>query len=188
VARVLEGAQEAVDRASAALLALCSGATIVLVAGIAAVVAASVFWRYVLNDALSWAEELAKYSMVWLTFTGAPVALARGAHIAIELLPSSLPDRARQAVMLVVSVIVVGLLAVLLHYGVVFTWNGRRQVMIMLGGFSMAWLFAAVPFGAAVMLVVASGQMLRHLRGLLDPRAVRGEEAAATATGSAGSA
>lgn len=186
--RILGNAQRILDRLCAVLLALCRALTMVLVAAIAAIITASVFWRYVLNDALSWAEELAKYSMVWLTFAGAPLALAKGAHIAIELLPSSLPERARHGVLLLAATIVVALLAVLLYYGVLFTWNGRRQVMIMLGGWSMAWLFAAVPFGVAVMLVVATSQLLRHLRGLFDPLEVRGEEAAAIAAESAGSA
>ena len=37
-----------------------------LVLAIAAIVAAGVFFRYALNDSLSWSEELAKYAMLWL--------------------------------------------------------------------------------------------------------------------------
>lgn len=188
MARVLEGAQRRVDRLAGILLIGCSGATIALVAAIAVVIAASVFWRYVLNDALSWSEEVSKYCMVWMTFTGAPIALARGGHIAIELLPQSLPDRARHALMLLVAVIVVALMAILVWRGATFAWNGRTQVMITVGNVSMFWLFVSVPVGAAIMLVVALGQGLLHLRGLLDPLAVRAEEGRAAGQPAAGPA
>ena len=51
------------------LIALCKGATIFLVMSIALIVSASVFFRYVLNDSLTWSEEIAKYSMVWLVLS-----------------------------------------------------------------------------------------------------------------------
>ena len=44
------------------------------------VVAAQVFFRYVLNHSLFWSEELARYILVWLTFLGASVAYRRGVH------------------------------------------------------------------------------------------------------------
>ena len=49
-----------------------------LVLSIAVIVSASVFFRYVLNDSLSWSEELAKYAMLWLVFLGSPIALRLG--------------------------------------------------------------------------------------------------------------
>ena len=56
-------------------IAGCAHLVVVLVAGITVIVCAGVFWRYVLNDALAWSEESAKFLMVWLVFTGSPIAL-----------------------------------------------------------------------------------------------------------------
>lgn len=82
----------ALGGANRATLLVCRYATMGLVGGIAVVIAASVFWRYALNDALSWSEEVAKYMMIWMVFTGAPIALRQGGHVAIEVLPNVLPQ------------------------------------------------------------------------------------------------
>ena len=41
-----------------------------------------IFWqvvcRYVMNNSLTWSEELGRYFFVWITFIGLPVALKYG--------------------------------------------------------------------------------------------------------------
>ena len=49
-----------------------------------------VFCRYVLDNALSWPEEVAKFPFVWFVFLGAAMVTRRGRHIAIDMLPRSL--------------------------------------------------------------------------------------------------
>ena len=50
-----------------------------------------VFYRYVLNSALTWPEELARYAMVWVTCLGASLALRYGEHVAVEFVVQKLP-------------------------------------------------------------------------------------------------
>jgi hypothetical protein len=59
VLSALERAAAGLGRLNRALLLACRLATILLCAAVTAVVAVGVFWRYVLNDALSWSEEVA---------------------------------------------------------------------------------------------------------------------------------
>ena len=54
---------------------------------------AGVFWRYVLNDALSWSEETAKFLMVWMVFTASPIGLSFGGHAAIDIFSNILTKR-----------------------------------------------------------------------------------------------
>ena len=49
------------------------------------------FTRYVLNNSLSWTEEIARYLLMWITFIGAAVAMRRGTHIAVEVALLFLP-------------------------------------------------------------------------------------------------
>lgn len=150
-------------------LAGCRVATMGLVAAIAVVIAASVFWRYALNDALSWSEEIAKYMMIWMVFTGAPIALRQGGHVAIEILPNLLPDRARQLLFGLVFLIIAALMVMLVYRGTTFAWNGRTQIAIGVGDFSLAWIFASVPSGSAIMLLIALEASLRRFAHVLDP-------------------
>ncbi len=165
VAAVL-GILERINRVS---LFLCRYATMGLVAGIAVVIAASVFWRYALNDALSWSEELAKYLMIWMVFVGAPIALRQGAHVAIELLPQALPERAKQLLFALVFLIVAALMVMFVYRGLTFAWNGRTQIMITVGGYSMFWLFVSIPLGSLIMLFVAAELSLRRLARAIWP-------------------
>lgn len=151
------------------LLRLCRVATIVLCGVITVVVAAGVFWRYVLNDALSWTEEIAKFAMIWLTFVGAPVALVGGGHVSIEILQRLLPARLRHLLIVTMLGIVMAVLVIFVWRGVTFAWNGRTQVAAMAWDISMAWIFAAIPVGSLIMLSIALELQLRHLLHLIDP-------------------
>jgi TRAP-type C4-dicarboxylate transport system permease small subunit len=44
-----------------------------------------VFFRYVLNNALPWAEEADRYLFIWLSFVGASITMRHKAHIAVDL-------------------------------------------------------------------------------------------------------
>lgn len=159
------------------LLLVCKAATIGLVAAIAAVICAGVYYRYVLSDALSWSEEIAKFLMVWMTFTGAPIALREGAHVAIELLPNALPARLRQAAHLAVCLIIMALMVVFVHQGAVFAWNARTQIAATLAfGFPLFWIFVAIPVGGALMFCIALELAVRALRGVAGDPEVLAEE------------
>ena len=150
-------------------LEVCRIAAISLAAGIAVVVAAGVFWRYGLNDSLSWYEELAKFMMVWLVFVGAPVALRVGDHVSIQLFPNMLPHRLRSAPWVAISIVIIWFCVILAIQSFQFAWNGRTQVAIAIGDVSMFWIFVSIPFGAAVMLLIAAQQALENLVNVIVP-------------------
>lgn len=46
--------------------------------------------RYVFHSPLTWTEELARFSLVWLTFVGAGFVMARRQHIVVDLFANAL--------------------------------------------------------------------------------------------------
>lgn len=67
----------------------------VLIGGMLFVISAQVFCRYVLNNPLVWAEEIARLFFVWVTFVAVIVAVKRKTNISIDIFLGKLPVRTR---------------------------------------------------------------------------------------------
>lgn len=164
----LNGVAAGLARANQQFLLFCRYALTAIVGVLAVILIAAVFFRYALNDAIAWSEEVSKYLMVWLTFLGAPVALKHGAHINIDLVTKLFPPRGRQAFYLVINLIIVITMGILLWKGWGFAELGARQVASSIN-ISMVWMYAAVPIGAALTVLVAIEQALTAARGIAEP-------------------
>lgn len=55
-------------------------------------VGVQVFMRYVLNDSLTWSEELARYCFIWATYIGMSYGVRENAHIYVEAVTNRLPQ------------------------------------------------------------------------------------------------
>ena len=58
---------------------------------LAGVVFLQFFSRYVMNDSIGWTEEIARYLLIGVTFTGAVMAVRKNSHIAVEFFYRYLP-------------------------------------------------------------------------------------------------
>lgn len=51
---------------------------------------AMVFWRYVLNDSIVWAEEILRYIMIWGVLVGAGLTTREDQHVGMDILQGAL--------------------------------------------------------------------------------------------------
>jgi len=156
------------ERINFATIGACKLLTILTVAAITLIVCAGVYWRYVLNDSLSWSEESAKFLMVWMVFTGAPIALTQGSHAAIDALQAALPPRIRQASFSLIYLLILFFLAVLVYQGGQYAWNARIQATPTTG-ISMLYIYACMPVGGAIMFLIALEFLLKSILGIRHP-------------------
>lgn len=80
-----------------------------------------VFFRYVLNDALSWSEELTRIIFIWMTFLCGAVAINQTRHMRVDTFINLLPERGK----LMANIFVHILLAIFM---VVLTLKGFEMV------------------------------------------------------------
>lgn len=78
-----------------------------------------VFFRYVLNSALPWPDEAARFCMLWMTGLMAPFAMRTGGFVAIDMLPRALPNRLAQ----MLNLFLLSLAAIVLFHAIQFGWK-----------------------------------------------------------------
>ena len=113
----------------------------------------AVVFRYAINRPLGWPEEVARGSLVWLTFLGAYLAFRRGAHIHVDLLVRKLPARGRLRLALVGNLLMALATALLIRDGVTYASTffddpspylrfpiGLQYLALPIGG--LGWLLA----------------------------------------------
>lgn len=136
-------------------------AVLVLVATFAVVVV-SVFFRYVLNDSLVWAEEFARFGLVTITFIGTGLGFRKDSHIRVDLvdrLPVPVARTVRLFVLLV-SLAVVAFLALQAVRIMPILANSRSAAMEM----PMSWLYAVVAAGLAGAVVRIAVEIVSLVR------------------------
>ncbi len=88
-------------RVSDALDNLTEALYVLFTVAFASIMLVGVFFRYVLNDSLSWSDELAVTVFIWATFLGISTCYLHNKHVNIDFLIRSLPPlwRDRMAVL-----------------------------------------------------------------------------------------
>lgn len=128
-------------------------------------VSLGVFYRYVLNNSLSWTEEMARYLMIWFAFLGMSLALKEEMHVGINVIIDLLPDKIRLLFKMLGNLLVMVFLLFLLRYSI----NHLRIVRIQTSpalGIKMIWAYISVTVGTVLMILEALKLICRNISGL----------------------
>lgn len=108
-----------------------------------------VFGRYVFELPVTWAEELARYLMIWGALLAVSVGVARREHVAVTALLHRFPKALQRWLGVGIDVLAFAFFAFLLYFGIGMTQGGATQYATI---FEMTMLipFAAVPVSSAL--------------------------------------
>lgn len=81
--------------------------------------------RYVFFSPLNFADQLAKYILIWIAFLGATLGIKKGAHISIDLLKRKLSFSWQWAITIGTTIVVSAFLLLMIVYGFKFAWSAR---------------------------------------------------------------
>lgn len=123
-------------------------------------VAAQVFWRYVLNDSIFWAEEYVRFALYWMTMLSIAIAADRKAHIVMDLLHTSVGETFRKVLDWINAAVSVVFLAILSYYGVQLV-NRSHETMSPVTEISMSWVYLAAPIGCLAAIVFTIDALVR---------------------------
>lgn len=123
-----------------AVFKLGRGIGVICVAAMVVAILIQVFYRYVLNNALPWPDEAARFAMLWMTGLMAPTAFRRGGFVAIDMVVRMLPQK-------VGALLSLCLLFVMLLVLVISVQIGWSEVTGFGGKFATASLYVPLDLG-----------------------------------------
>ena len=139
-----------------------------------------VYFRYVLNSALPWPDEAARFLMLWMTGFIAPSAYRWGGFVSIEMLFRMLPSRMVKIVTLMLLMISLLVLVVGLQFGLkhvesgwLFSSSSLKWPLHLIGmeaiRVKLAWMYMSLPVGLAMMTLVNVELIIKNFLCLWNP-------------------
>ncbi|MEP2784126.1 MAG: TRAP transporter small permease subunit [Pseudoruegeria sp.] len=160
------------------VLRIGRGVGIVAVALMVAAILLQVFCRYVLNNALPWPDEFARFCMLWMTGLVAPTAFRQGGFVAIDMLERAINVRVAAILSLVLLIVSLSVLIVGAQLGykhvnsgwlfsssslkIPLEWLGMKTVKI-----KLAWMYMSLFVGLILLISVNIELILRKLITML---------------------
>lgn len=128
----------------------------------------AVFTRFVMNDSVSWSEELPAHLLAVLTFIGAAYLTRTSEHLGFDSVVRILPPAAKRAVMagnLLLMAFFGGLLA---YYGAIAAASFGSRMLISVD-LPMALFRYAMPLGGALIALISLTRLAGLVTGQVHP-------------------
>lgn len=111
-----------------------------------------VFGRYVFELPVTWAEELARYLMIWAALLAVSCGVARREHVAVTALLHRFAPATRRWIEVGIDVLAFAFFAFLCYFGIGMTQQGASQFATI---FEMTMFvpFASVPVSSALVCI-----------------------------------
>jgi TRAP-type transport system small permease protein len=138
---------------------------VVILTSMVGLVFGNVVARYVFNSAITWAEEVARFLFVWLTFVGASFGLLKGLHLGMDMVVARLQPRTRGVVECLNAIITLAFLGVWMVGGVHLI-QANLDYMSPATGFSMGLVYMIGPLAAVLMCVETVGRLTATIKTL----------------------
>ncbi len=125
-------------------------ALIILGAAMLGITWAHVFWRYFLNDSLTWSEEVLKIMVVWFCLLSATFISCRKEHVSIVIFKQMLPKFIERHMDIIVAFLMFAVSLVMCHVGWrLKTWAGMRRTPAT--GFPVSYMYLSIFVAFAIM-------------------------------------
>ena len=129
------------------------------------VIIIQVFFRYVLNNALPWPDEVARFLMLWMTGLIAPSAYRWGGFVSIDMLQRFLPKILSNILIFLILIISLTVLLIGFEMGLkhinagwIFSSSSIKIPYSLLGGkteaMKLAWMYMSLPVGIFLLISV----------------------------------
>ena len=162
------------------VLRFCRKIAIVALGLMVLAILLQVFFRYVLNNALPWPDEAARFMMLWMTGLLAPSAYRWGSFVSIDIIMDRVGRRLGAALNLVILFMGLAVLIVALNFaqkhiasGWLFNSSSLRLPLNLVGlesvRLKLAWMYMSLPVGFGLMVLVSIELIYKQVHMLINP-------------------
>lgn len=131
------------------------------------VVFIQVIARYVLNNSLSWSEELVRYLFIWQVWLGASLGMRINEHIRVDMFVKKLPDLAQRVLDLFIILLLLWFYGFLIQYGFLYLQSVIAKNMTSTAlQLPLAYVYASLPLGSVVIALRYVALFVQRLRAL----------------------
>ncbi|MGH7121178.1 MAG: TRAP transporter large permease subunit [Acetobacteraceae bacterium] len=141
---MINRASDLIDRASVMIVGI-------IMAALIGIMFVGVIYRYILNDALPWTDEIAGFLMGWLVFVGAAIVYRRAGHPSITVVTRAFTGQAAVIAAMVRESAIGAYLCVLFGSGIEVLLARQPHSPVL--GLSYRILYVSVPLATLMMLV-----------------------------------
>jgi len=114
----------------------------------------NVVLRYFFNSGWEWAEEFARYAIVWIVFVGGSICARKGMHLAVDAVTVRMSHARQRMTRLVVDALCIAFCLFLMRYGYDMADMARDSGQITAAlGIPIYMVYLALPVGGALMAV-----------------------------------
>lgn len=146
-------ASRSLKKADSGLRKIESAVVAVSIITITILIFVNVTLRYIFNNSWTWAEELTRYIMVWMTFIGASLCVRDNVHVTMDLAMNTLPNKLKKPLLYVIyggSAIISFYLAYL-GYNIMMKVKYSGQVSSAMEFLPMWLVYLCVPVAGVLM-------------------------------------
>ena len=118
-----------------------------------------VYTRFILNDSLSWTEELARYTFIWSTMLAASICVKRSSHATVTLLLDFSPPFLKRFLSMIIHIIICYVAVIMTIYGTQMMIGTSEQLSPSLR-MSMGILYLSLPVSGICILIHSFDKML----------------------------
>ncbi len=152
---------------------LCKFLIMIMVPLMTVVVFAQVVMRYVFLSPFPWAEEMARYLLVWISCLGAAYGVKKGQHIGIAILRSKFKGYTQLVITVVIHLLLIGFFLVCLVKGISLSLAQSKQISPGMQ-MPMVWAYISVPVAFGFMIVFSLELLVEDVKKILSGRQIEG--------------
>ncbi|MBW2310987.1 MAG: TRAP transporter small permease [Deltaproteobacteria bacterium] len=147
----------------------CGVLVIIMVPVMTVDIFVQVVMRYVFSSPFMWAEEVARYLLVWISCLGSAYAVRKGMHISIAFVKELFPGHVRVLLTISGNVIVMAFFAFCVYHGWIDSieeWAQRTAAMQI----PMTFPKLAIPVGFGLMVLFNTELLIEDIKTAFSER------------------